>query len=148
LLGVSYADLYRNAKLQEAIFETLTQGYELAKVQEAKESPSVKVIDPPNFPEKKSFPPRLLIIAFGTLLTCFFTGVWILGNAHWAEIDQKDPGKVLALEVFKTVVAHFPSVSKNGFIITPTNAPSWEEAPKRSGSVSENKTKEKSRSDE
>jgi len=44
LLGVSYADLYRNAKLQEAIFETLTQGYELAKVQEAKESPSVKVI--------------------------------------------------------------------------------------------------------
>jgi capsule polysaccharide export protein KpsE/RkpR len=148
LLGVRYADLYRNAKLQEAIFETLTQGYELAKVQEAKESPSVKVIDPPNFPEKKSFPPRLLIIALGTLLACFFAGVWILGNAHWTKIDQQDPGKILALEVFKSVAVHFPSASKNGSSVSTTEEPAWEDASNRNGSVPENKTKEESRSDE
>ena len=48
--------------------ETLTQEYELAKVQEAKGIPTVKVLDPPNLPEKKSFPPRLLFMLLGTML--------------------------------------------------------------------------------
>src|SRR5208283_1607650 len=56
MLGVPYADLYRQTKVEEAVFETLTQEYELAKVQEAKEIPTVKVLDSPNLPEKKSFP--------------------------------------------------------------------------------------------
>ena len=34
LLGVGYADLYRTTKVQEAVFETLTQEYELAKVED------------------------------------------------------------------------------------------------------------------
>src|SRR5436190_20881851 len=33
LLAVPYADLYRRTKVQEAVFETLTKDYELAKVQ-------------------------------------------------------------------------------------------------------------------
>ena len=77
ILGVSYADLYRNSKVQEVLFETLTREYELAKVEEAKETPSVKVLDPPDIPEKKSFPPRLLIIALGTMLA-------IAGSVAWA----------------------------------------------------------------
>src|SRR6266481_6579573 len=43
LLGVAYADLFRRMQIQEAVYETLTQQFELAKVQEAKETPSVKV---------------------------------------------------------------------------------------------------------
>ena len=50
------------------MFETLTQEYEMAKVQEAKEIPSVKVLDPPNVPERKSFPPRAVITLLGAVL--------------------------------------------------------------------------------
>lgn len=57
LLGVTYADLYRRTRVQEAVFEALTKEYEMAKVQEVKEIPAVKVLDYPNIPEKKSFPP-------------------------------------------------------------------------------------------
>ena len=60
LLGVTYADLYRQTKIQETVYELLTQQYELAKVQEAKEVPSVKVLDAAVVPTKKSFPPRML----------------------------------------------------------------------------------------
>jgi len=148
LLGVAYADLYRNAKLQEAIFETLTQGYELAKVQEVKESPSVKVIDPPNVPQKKSFPPRLIIIALCAVFSGFFAGVWTLGNAHWREIDQQDPGKMLAIEVFKTVADHFPSATKNGASTSTAEVAVWGDSPKRNGSTPENKNKEAGKSDE
>src|SRR5439155_1386233 len=67
LLGVTYADLYRRTRVQEAVFESLTKEYELAKVQEVKEIPTVKVLDSPNIPERKSFPPRLLIMFLGTV---------------------------------------------------------------------------------
>ncbi len=39
ILGVTYFDLYRQARIQEALYEALTQRYEFAKVQEAKEIP-------------------------------------------------------------------------------------------------------------
>ena len=139
LLGVNYADLYRNTKMQEAIFETLTQGYELAKVEEAKETPSVKVIDPPNWPEKKSFPPRPWIIVLGTILACIGGAVWILGNARWAEVDQQDPRKVFALEIFTAMKAQMRSPSTNGSSTSSVSESSRGESPRRNGSSPEHK---------
>lgn len=114
LLGVAYADLYRRTKVEEAVFETLTQEYEFAKVEEAKETPSVKVLDPPDIPEKKSFPPRLLSIIVGTFIAGIFGIGLVLGDARWHEIDPHDPGKVLAQEVLHSVRTRVPWVSKNG----------------------------------
>jgi capsule polysaccharide export protein KpsE/RkpR len=114
LLGVNYADLYRNTKVQEAIFETLTKEYELAKVEEAKETPSVKVIDPANVPEKKSYPHRFLIVLTGVFFAFLFGVTWTLGRAHWTAMDDQNPHKVLVLDVFKDMEAHLPSVYSNG----------------------------------
>ena len=103
LLGVPYADLYRNMKVQEAVFETLTQQYEVAKVAEAKETPSVKVLDPAEVPEEKMFPPRMLIICTGTLLA-FFAGIgWVLAESGWEKISADDPAKILAQDAFRSV---------------------------------------------
>ncbi len=114
LLGVTYADLYRRTKVQEAVFETLTQEYELAKVEEAKEIPTVKVLDPANVPEKKSFPPRLLIIFLGTFLSLAFGVAWVLGSARWEGIDPQDPGKALAQEVFASLKVQTLRFSQDG----------------------------------
>jgi capsule polysaccharide export protein KpsE/RkpR len=114
LLGVSYADLYRNTRIEEAIYGSLTQQYELAKVQEAKETPSVKVLDPPVVPEKSSFPPRLLVVVTGAILA-FSVGVtWVFGSASWESTEPDDPRKVFALEVMGSVRARLPTVSRNG----------------------------------
>jgi capsule polysaccharide export protein KpsE/RkpR len=114
LLGVNYADLYRRTKIQEAIFETLTREYELAKVEEAKETPSVKILDPANVPEKKSYPRRAWIILSGTLF-CLAAGiVWILVGSRWENIDPRDPGKAFAQEVFETIRLGISPSSSNG----------------------------------
>jgi hypothetical protein len=119
LLGVPYADLYRKTRVQEAVFETLTQEYELAKVEEAKEIPTVKVLDSPSLPDKKSFPPRTLITLLGAVLA-FACGVtWVFGRTRWEQTDPTDPGKVLAKEVFDTVRAAIPWSSRNGFKNSP-----------------------------
>jgi capsule polysaccharide export protein KpsE/RkpR len=125
LLGVNYADLYRNTKVQEAIFETLTKEFELAKVEEAKETPSIKVIDPANVPEKKSFPHRSLIILPGVILAFVFGVAWILGQAQWMEMDDRNPQKVLVMDVFKDVAVHLSSVSPNGSGTEPANGSYW-----------------------
>jgi capsule polysaccharide export protein KpsE/RkpR len=114
LLGVTYADLYRRTKVQEAVFESLTQEFELAKVQEAKEIPIVKVLDLPDIPEQKSYPPRSKFILLGTALA-FLVGVtMIFSNAMWERVDAGDPGKKFAREIFSTVRARLPWVSSNG----------------------------------
>jgi uncharacterized protein involved in exopolysaccharide biosynthesis len=83
LLGVTYADLYRRVTMQEAIYETLTKQYELAKVQEAKEIPPVKVLDEPDVPERKSSPHRLTIVLDGVLLSVFAGIAWIIARKLW-----------------------------------------------------------------
>ena len=122
LLGVPFADKLRRMKVQEAVFEALTKQYELAKVQEAKEIPSVKVLDAPVVSEQRSYPPRVLIILLGAVATTMVGLVWVLGTAHWHQIDSQDPGKVLALEVRDSIAARIPWVSRNGHSETlPTN---------------------------
>ena len=114
LLGVTYADLYRHTKIQEAVLETLTKEYELAKVQEAKEIPTVKVLDTANTPDKKSFPPRLLIIFLGTTLAFATAACWVFGKTAWDATDPNDARKAFAQEVFSTALAQLPQFERNG----------------------------------
>jgi len=100
LLGVTYADLYRRTRVEETLYEVLTQEHELAKVEEARETPSVKVLDAPEVPEKKDFPPRRLIATSSTAIA-FFSGIIILlANKSWEDRDPDDWGKTLAKEIW------------------------------------------------
>lgn len=114
LLGAKYADYYRQAKIQETVFEFLTEQYELAKVQEAKETPSVKVLDPGKVPEIKSFPPRSLIILFGTIIAFAGSAAWVLSLKGWSEVGDADPRKALAVEIATSLRSHSLWAWENG----------------------------------
>jgi uncharacterized protein involved in exopolysaccharide biosynthesis len=103
ILGVRWADLFRRTRVEETVFETLTKQYELAKVEEAREVPSVKVLDRADVPEEKSYPPRTLVILLGAGFAFVLGCVWVLTHARWQEVDPKDPGKMLAQEILQTV---------------------------------------------
>ena len=98
-LGYRYIDLYRRVKIQETIYEFLTQQYELARVQEAKELPIVRVMDDGNYPEKKASPTRSLIVflsVFGALLLACF---WVFGKHSWEQLSPDDSRRLLVSEV-------------------------------------------------
>ena len=114
LLGVTYADLYRRVQIQEAVFETLTQQYELAKVQEAKETPSVKILDAANVPERKSFPPRTLIALLGGFLVLGGAVIGVFARERWDRVDSASTSKVFAREVFHSVNSRMPWATPNG----------------------------------
>ena len=114
LLGVEYADLYRRTRIQEAVLEALTREYEMAKVQEVKEIPAVKVLDRAPVPDKKSFPPRLLIIFIGTTSAFAVATIWLFSKTQWDQTDQHDARKLFAREVFTDLRARLPKFAQNG----------------------------------
>jgi capsule polysaccharide export protein KpsE/RkpR len=100
LLGVEWANLYRKMKIQETVYELLNQQYELTRIQEAKEIPTIRVIDPANLPEKKSWPPRLLIILALTSFSLLLTATFIVGSAYWEKGDPHSPSRLLINQVW------------------------------------------------
>jgi capsule polysaccharide export protein KpsE/RkpR len=98
-LGSRYAELYREAKIQEAVYAFVTQQFEMAKIQEAKELPIVRVMDTGVASEKRSSPIRSLIVAgsvFGAfLLACS----WVVGKYRWQQIPADDSYRLLAADV-------------------------------------------------
>jgi capsule polysaccharide export protein KpsE/RkpR len=113
LLGVSYADLYRTMKVQDAVLASLTQQYEIAKVEEAKEIPSVKVLDQPDLPEKKSYPPRAEIMLLGTCLGAILAVSLVTMKDHWNRLDPEDPTRAFTQEVMLGVRSRVHAMSDN-----------------------------------
>jgi capsule polysaccharide export protein KpsE/RkpR len=105
LLGVKYLDLYRRAKIDDAVFELLTQEYEVAKIQEAREIPTAAVLDAAAVPEKKSSPHRVLLTLAAVLVGFLFACAYLVGCTVWERTDVSEPSKVLAQEVFSTAKA-------------------------------------------
>jgi tyrosine-protein kinase Etk/Wzc len=70
-LGLEYARKMRNLKTQEALFEQLSKQYEMAKLNQAKDSSSLQVLDEALVPEVKSRPIRSTIVAMSTLIALF-----------------------------------------------------------------------------
>jgi capsule polysaccharide export protein KpsE/RkpR len=103
LVGVRWANLYRESKIQEAIYEMLTQEYEFAKIQEAKEIPTVNVVDAALLPEKISFPPRAIITVVGGFLSFLFASAFVISVASWKQSES--PEKQLATEIWEQLTA-------------------------------------------
>jgi len=76
-VGLRLARLTREVKIQEAVFELLTQQYEQAKIQEAKDTPTVQVLDRATPPERRSRPVRRRIVLFAAGLSVFASLVFI-----------------------------------------------------------------------
>lgn len=103
-LAASYADLYRRVRIQETVFELLSQQYEMARIQEAKDTPIVSVIDPPLVAEKKSFPPRILTTLLLTLFAAATTAAFILARYYWRQSSAMDPRKRLAQQMADSII--------------------------------------------
>jgi capsule polysaccharide export protein KpsE/RkpR len=102
-LAVRWADLYRQVKIKETVFDLLTEQYELARIEEVKSIPSVRVIDAPSWPEKKSFPPRLIMMMALTSLAVFTAAMCLVLEDRWLRLSPRDARKELALRMWVAV---------------------------------------------
>jgi len=105
---VRYASLYRQMLVEQSMYETLTKQYEMAKVEEARDLPTVRVLDQANLPEKKSWPKRTLLVLAGCFLTFIFSCAYVFARDWWE--SSNSPWRNFACEVtqdMKTDLSRF-----------------------------------------
>jgi capsule polysaccharide export protein KpsE/RkpR len=103
LVSIRWLNLYRESKIQEAMYEMLTQEDEYAKIQEAKEIQTINVLDAALVPERNSFPPRAVLVVVGALLSVLLAGVLVIAAATWKR--SQSPEKQLAAEIWGQIRA-------------------------------------------
>ncbi len=99
-LGLTYYDLERKVRVDEALWEALTKQYELARVQEAKEIPTIRVLDTANVPNRKSAPRRSIIVLISTFVAFVLSCLVVLMLNHWQELDNESEPKKFLMQAF------------------------------------------------
>jgi tyrosine-protein kinase Etk/Wzc len=75
--GLDYARRLRDVKYHEALFELLAKQYEVARIDEAKESPVIQIVDRAIPPDRKSSPMRnIYLIVGGGFLGAVIGIIW------------------------------------------------------------------------
>lgn len=99
VLGVQWSDLYRETKIHETVYELLTQQLEMARIQEVKDIPVAKQLDPPLIPERKT-PSPVLIMATGIIVSLLLACMGILLRDKWEMWNANDPRRMLLSKMY------------------------------------------------
>lgn len=78
--ALTYMRSLRDVKYHEALFELLSKQYAAARIDEAKSSPLIQVVDRATPPDKRSGPPRLLIVLSVGFIGFLLASLWSLGR--------------------------------------------------------------------
>jgi uncharacterized protein involved in exopolysaccharide biosynthesis len=86
-------------KFEESIYQVLVKQYEVAKLDEAKNSPLIQIMDKAILPERKSKPKRSLIVILATLVIFFLALIWafVRESLNRAKQQPKQAERILAL---------------------------------------------------
>jgi tyrosine-protein kinase Etk/Wzc len=97
-LSLEFVRRYREAEIQAAVFELLTQLLEQYRIQEVRDVPTIQVLDAPTVPLEKHRPRRGLICVVATLLA-FLLSLFVAWQLERAtHLAERDPRQYAQLE--------------------------------------------------
>jgi tyrosine-protein kinase Etk/Wzc len=106
-VSLEYVRLFRDVKVQEAIFELLTQQYEHARIMEVKDTPTVQYLDKARVPEKKSWPRRSLIVIFVFFFSMLASVPLVFLLEYMEEVKAKPAKHTFAVRFFNDLSNDF-----------------------------------------
>jgi len=78
----------RDVKLNETLYDTLTEQYERARIASLDPGPQFQIVDRAIVPERKAGPPRKLIVIGGIILGFLFGLIWVLVKEPMIQLIQ------------------------------------------------------------
>ena len=101
--GLEYVRRFRDVKYYETVFDLLAKQFEIAKIDEARDTSIVQVLDRALPPEKKSRPHRALIVVVTGLAALLAALLWaLLADAY--RRASRDGEKLAKLERLKVLL--------------------------------------------
>lgn len=98
--GLTNLALLRDVKYHEVVFELLAKQYEMAKLDEAKDSALIQVLDKAIEPDRKSKPKRAQIVILATLAAGFIAILWAFMKEA-GEKARQNPEQVERLNLLR-----------------------------------------------
>lgn len=86
--GLEYLRKLRDLKNQQAVYEMLVRQYESARVDEARNSVVIQVVDPAIVLDEESGPRRTLIVLLTTVFTLILSVMWALARIGLTRVQQ------------------------------------------------------------
>lgn len=111
-LSLEYARLFRNMKIQEVVYELVTQQYEQAKIMELKDTPTVQILDRAGPPEKRIFPVRRVITLVAFFCTFLLSVLYAFASEYFLSKSNKKVSKRL-YELFQIILNDFYQIKVN-----------------------------------
>jgi tyrosine-protein kinase Etk/Wzc len=102
--ALQYVRKQREVKYHEVLFELIARQYESARLDESREAPLLQVVDQAKTPDKKSGPPRALLLLASCVIGAFAGASWIIVKHYIARLQQ-DPVKAVHLEALRQAVS-------------------------------------------
>jgi uncharacterized protein involved in exopolysaccharide biosynthesis len=81
-LELEYVRKEREVKYHEALFDMLSRQYEAARLDEARDSPLLQVLDPATYPDTKSWPKRSYFLLGGLVLGFLGGSIWVVARGR------------------------------------------------------------------
>ncbi len=98
-IGIQLAKLMREVKVQETVWQLLNQQYYQAKIQEARDTPTVQALDEAVPPEVRSRPKRKLMVIISGFLAFLFSVFWAYAGEFYENLksDPEEGEKINAI---------------------------------------------------
>lgn len=77
-VGLEYIRRYRDVKYYETVYQLIAKQYELARMDEAREAGLVQIVDSADLPDKKSWPPRAIIVLLSAIASLLVAMFWVI----------------------------------------------------------------------
>lgn len=104
-VNLEFVKLEREVKYHQVLFDVTAKEYENARLQETSAAPGVQVVDFPETPIKKSWPPRALFAIVGGIVGFFLALVAIFVKDRWNVLSQ-NPEHAISLQGLRDAFAH------------------------------------------
>ena len=101
--GLEYLRQLRNLRYHEALFEALSKQYELARIEEAKAPPIIQVLDKAIVLDKRSWPPRSLLVLLALLTSGILLAMGVLLKDRWTSMAE-EPDNAAHLDALRNLL--------------------------------------------
>lgn len=81
--SLEYIRGMRDVKYHETLYELMARQYEMARVDEARQSQMIQVVDPALVPDRRSWPPRTLLVLLAFIVAAMLASFWAILQAFF-----------------------------------------------------------------
>lgn len=98
--ALEYIRKFREVKYRETLLQLLLRQYEVARIDEAKDSSLIQVLDPAQPPDRRSRPKRAIIVVIATFVAILVAAIWVYVNEAWTGAKE-DPHYLARWQLLK-----------------------------------------------